>query len=98
MADLTVANTIRDQLGRRFAVMTGAKNWLGSDKSLSFKIGRNSMGITHVKVTLRPDDLYNVEFLACRGSSVKHKAAALGIYADRLADVIGAHVQMAVTL
>jgi hypothetical protein len=98
MADLTVANTIRDQLGRRFAVMTGAKNWLGSDNSLSFKIGRNARGITHVRVTLRPDDLYNVEFLACRGSSVDLKTVAGGVYADRLAEVIGAHVQMEVTL
>jgi hypothetical protein len=98
MTDLTVANTIKAQLGNKFAVMTGAKNWLGSDKGLSFKIGRNAKGVTHVRVTLRPDDLYNVEFMACRGSSVKSKGASMGIYAEQLAETIGAHTGMEVTL
>jgi hypothetical protein len=39
--DLTVANEIRNQLGgNRFAVMTGAHNFIGDANSLSFKLGR----------------------------------------------------------
>jgi len=67
MTDLSIANEIYRQLGgRRFAVMTGAKNFVGGADSLTFKIGRNSRGITHIKIILSPLDLYDVQFLQCR--------------------------------
>lgn len=67
MADLAIAKTILEQLGgRRFTVMTGAKNFLGSEeeKSLSFTLPRNFAkdGINRVKITLDPTDTYTVEF------------------------------------
>lgn len=67
MTDLTVSKTILSQLGGgKFVAMTGAKNLTGSDNSLSFKIGRNAKGVTHVRITLTPDDLYTMEFLRIR--------------------------------
>lgn len=67
MTDMRIAEEIYDQLGGiRFATMTGAKNFTGGPDSLTFKIGRNRRGITHIKIVLSPLDLYDVEFMRCR--------------------------------
>lgn len=88
-----VANTILDQLGgRRFAMMTGAKNFtaLKNDSGLQFQLpgggGFTKNGINVVKITLTPEDLYDVEYAKIRkGSySVVHKSE--GIYAEDLTD------------
>lgn len=57
-----VANTIAEQIGNRAFVMMGAKNLLGSESHLQFKIGTNCKKVTHVTVTLTSDDLYTVRF------------------------------------
>jgi len=63
MADLTVAKTILEQLGGEFFVaMTGAKNLVGTEDSLTFEVGRNPKHVSHVRVTQTPDDLYAVTF------------------------------------
>ena len=100
MTDLTIANTIRQQLGNRFVVMTGAKNFLGDARSLSFKIGRNARNVTHVRITLNVADLYDIEYLSVRGTSVNRNKvqASFGIYAELLAATIGAATGLAVTL
>lgn len=89
MSDQTVALTILQQLGgNRFTVMTGSKNYLSTENSLAFKVGRNAKKVTHVRITLTPDDLYDVEFLDCRTTAkrliheVKEKAE--GVYCDQL--------------
>ena len=60
--DLTVPTIIIQQLGNQAIVMLGAKGFAGDEKSLKFKIGRNSKRITHIKITLTSMDLYTVEF------------------------------------
>ncbi|HEX8551797.1 MAG TPA: hypothetical protein VF681_09605 [Abditibacteriaceae bacterium] len=97
-ASLTVANTIRQQLGNRFVVMTGACNWLGDARSLSFKIGRNSRGVTHVRVTLNDADLYDIEFIKARAGESNVICEAGDVYAEDLAENIGCNTRMAVTL
>lgn len=83
--DMTVANTIREQLGgKRFDVMTGAKMYTGSDRALNFQIGRNAKGVTHVCIELNALDLYDVQFFAVRGTSVKTKGAAFSVPAESL--------------
>jgi len=65
MADLSVATTILVQLGgNRFKVMTGAKNIIGSDDSLTFMLptGFAKDSINKVSVTLDWTDTYVVEF------------------------------------
>ena len=96
-ADMRVANTIRKQLGKAL-VMMGAKNLVGGKDYLSFRIGRNSKGINYIKITLTPQDLYDVEFGAIRGMNYKVKSEAKGIYADMLHDVIGQNTGMAMSL
>jgi hypothetical protein len=85
MSDMTVAQTILEQLGgRRFIVMTGAKNFIGSHDHLSFRIGRNCHAITHVKITLTPWDLYDMTFHRLRGTDLKLVTEYDGVYADDL--------------
>jgi hypothetical protein len=63
MTDLTVARTIFDHLGgERFVAMTGAKNFVGTVDSLTFKLGTNPMRVSDVRVTLTSGDLYAVSF------------------------------------
>lgn len=92
--DLTVANTIRDQLGgNRFTAMTGAKMFVGDTRSLSFQIGRNPKGVTHVKITLDADDTYTVEFFKFnrRSFELKTLASVSMVCADSLCSVFTAH-------
>ena len=63
MTDMTVARSILDQLGgARFVAMTGAREFVGSADSLTFKIGVNPKRVSQVRVTLTSADLYSVTF------------------------------------
>ena len=47
LTDITVARSILDQLGgARFVAMTGAREFVGSADSLTFKIGVNPKHVT----------------------------------------------------
>ena len=81
--DMTVANTIRTQIGGRALMMIGAKDLAGDAKSLRFRIGRNAKTVTHVTVTLTPADLYEIVFIRARGSKIT-EVAREEIYADDL--------------
>jgi len=72
--------------GNKFIAMTGAKN-LAVDKSkneLHMKIGRNSKGVSHLRIKLTGADLYDMEFLQVRAGNVKVKSKEKGVYADQL--------------
>ncbi len=93
MADMTVANEIRRQLGHQAFFMLGAKKLIGSENSLTFKIGRNPKSINYIKITLDPSDTYNVEFLRIRkpkNADVKRTTVAEFecVYVDTLHAVI----------
>ena len=63
MSDLRVANTILEQLGgAQFIVMTGSKNFVGDDNSLTMRLARNKSKANMLKITLTPMDDYTVEF------------------------------------
>lgn len=95
MSDLTTAKIIAQQLGNKCLYMIGAKNLAGDDNSLQFKIGRNSIGITHIKIELTGMDLYNMKFYKFRKpmteKSLEPVAEALGIYDDMLHAMIEKH-------
>lgn len=85
-----VAETILAQLGgRKFQVMTGAKYFLGGADYLQFKLPSNFAkdGINCVKVTLTPEDLYDVRFMKVRGTSLKEMGTVESVYCDMLAQV-----------
>jgi len=91
MADLTVAKTIMAQLGGgRFKVMTGAKNFAGTNNSLSFRFpSRKGANSCHIELT--PLDLYNVSFYRIRRSKgvpeSKLVASHEGVYSDALQSI-----------
>jgi hypothetical protein len=85
--DLTVAATILHQLGGRFFLrMTGAKQMVGSERSLTMTIsGRhNGAPVNRVTVRLDPSDTYTVEAAYQRALSRRVLAAEEGIYCDQL--------------
>jgi hypothetical protein len=92
MTDLTVSKIILEQLGgRRFAVMTGAHNFIGGESSLTMTLklgGFNTKAVRYVRVTLTPADVYRVEFIG-RNGKVKHTAE--DIYCDMLQDCFLQH-------
>jgi hypothetical protein len=86
MSDMTVANTILQQLGSgRFLAMTGASNLTGSENSLSFKLPRiAAKKITHVRIELSPSDDYTMTFLRCSLRPLRHDEIEKveGVYAE----------------
>ena len=84
--DLVIANTILQQLGgNRFAVMTGAKNFVGMSNGLMFGLRRGAKnGINKVRITLDPSDTYTVEFYKIRGVNVSKVSESDMVYADSL--------------
>lgn len=99
MSNLQVANTIVQQLGgNRFRAMTGANTFVGSERSVTFKIGRNAKGVSHVRITLNVADLYDMEFLSVRGTSIKRKSDAIARYADQLRETFEQHTGLYTSL
>lgn len=101
--NLEVANTILRQLGgRRFSVITGAKNFVGSADSLSFSLPGNpgyvKDGINCVRITLDPSDTYTVVFAKRRGSKLTVVAELTGVYDDMLQDVFSSRTGLATSL
>jgi hypothetical protein len=89
MSDQTVAKIILEQLGgRKFIVMTGAKNFVGSSNSLSFKLpgggGFCNDGINYVNIELTSGDDYTVTFHRVRGMRNTLVARHEGVYFDQL--------------
>lgn len=101
MSTQTIALTILEQLGgRRFVVMTGAKNFASSPNGLSFRLpsylGRN--GINTVRITLLPSDTYKVEFSKLRGVKFVPVSVHEDIYCDALAALFTAETGLSTRL
>ena len=63
MTDLTAARTILARLGgESFVATSGATGFIGSADSLTFKLGRNPKHVTHVRITVTHDGLYDLTF------------------------------------
>ena len=59
-----IANTILQQLGgRQFIMMTGAKQLVAIDNGLRFRIGRNGSKANMVRIILKGDDTYLMQFM-----------------------------------
>jgi len=89
-----VAETILQQLGgKRFIVMTGAKNLLKSNggKTLSFKLPKAISGINYVEITLDSSDTYTMKFISLRANQAKTIKNLSMIYADQLQSVFTAN-------
>lgn len=86
--DMSVAKEILRQLGgNKFIAMTGAKNFGGTENSITFKIGRNSSSANWVKIVLNGRDLYDVSFIQVRGTTLKTLKTYDDIYFDQLQQI-----------
>lgn len=95
-----IAKEILSQLGgNKFVAMTGAKNLAHGPDYLSFKIGKNSGGVTHVKIRLdKGKDLYDMTFYKVRGAEMKTlkdiKGVQVGDMAKIFTDTTGLHTSL----
>jgi len=96
MSNLIVAKTILNQLGgHKFRVMTGAKNFGGTENSLSMKIGKNSSNSNYLKITLNSMDLYDVHFSKItRKFEEKSVKEYNDVYSDSLVEIFESHTGM----
>lgn len=82
---MQVAREILNQLGgNMFVMMTGVKNLVAGENTLSMKLAKNKSKATHLRITLNGLDLYDVEFLNIRGVNVKTVETHENIYNDML--------------
>lgn len=89
MTDLTVPQTILAQLGGESFVMTsGATGLVGNADSLTIKLGRNLKRVTHVRVTVTHDGLYNMTFFTVGKGPQSYD----DIHREMLQEVFGANV------
>lgn len=80
-----IANAIYAQLGGgRFAMMTGAHSFTFDGPNLIFRLRRNDRNISAMRITLTPADLYKVEALRIRSSTVTVVATQDDIWCDGL--------------
>lgn len=89
---MSVAREILNQLGgNKFAVMTGAKQFMSSENSLQFSLPANfaTNKINRVIIKLDANDTYSIKFykITKRGLSVELIEEVSGIYCDMLQDV-----------
>ena len=100
MSDMKVAKTILEQLGgNKFVAMTGAKNFGGTEDSLSMRIGRNSSNSNYLKITLNMMDLYDMEF--CKLTRMGEKKSVTeykNVYNDLMRGTFTAHTGMYTSL
>ena len=100
MSDMKVAKTILEQLGgNKFVAMTGAKNFGGTEDSLSMRIGRNSSNSNYLKITLNSMDLYDMEF--CKLTKMGEKKSVKeynNVYNDMMTDIFTKHTGMYTSL
>lgn len=87
----TIPQTILAQLGgRSFIAMTGASNFVASERILSFRLPGNlcRKRINCIRITLEDSDTYRVEFLRIWGHTLKTIADVSDVYADMLREII----------
>lgn len=89
MTNNTVAKTILEQLGgNQFRSMTGARDFVSSDKSLWMKLGSGAKcdgkTVTHFRVDLEANDTYTLRFSFLRGTTTKELKVVTDVYAEDL--------------
>jgi hypothetical protein len=91
MSDLTIAKTILDQLGgKRFLVMTGAKQLVGSPASLSMRlnsVNEERKRVNYVAITLDPSDTYTLVAGYVRGTTFTEVFKRDDVYCDQIQEI-----------
>ena len=83
--------TLKQLGGNKFIAMTGAKQFSFGKQGLGFRIGKNSKSINYVRVDLKSNDLYDMEFIRIRGTKIKVVKKVTGVYNDQLQKIFTKH-------
>ena len=91
---MSVAGIILSQLGgNKFCAMTGAKNFVSGENSLSFALPKmsgvkvNRVRVILVRVVLAIDDTYTVSFFNIRAVNAEPVSTHAGVYCEDLRGV-----------
>lgn len=97
-----IAATIQQQIAsnnvNRFAMMTGAKDFMSFENGLQFGIAKANDGINKVRIELTPADTYTVAFYSIRKSNVRVVSSHEGVYAEDLRRVFESTTGLYTTL
>ena len=93
---MSVANEIYRLLGgNKFAVMTGAKNFIDIENGIRMKIGRNKTNHNWMEVTLNSLDLYDVAFAKLTKLGERKSLKEYNnVYNDSLVELFETHTGM----
>ena len=93
---MSVANEIYRQLGgNKFAVMTGAKNFIDIENGIRMKIGRNKTNHNWMEVTINSLDLYDVAFAKLTKLGERKSLKEYNnVYNDSLVELFETHTGM----
>ena len=81
---MEVAKEILNQLGgQKFIAMTGSKNFVGGNNSLSMHLTRNKLNAKYLKIEQNSLDLYDLTFSTCK----KVLDPVLGIKVDAYVEI-----------
>ena len=89
--DKTIAVEILRQLGgNKFIAMTGARNFVCDNNSMSFQLSQTMTKdrISNIKITLNCMDTYDIVFYNIRGVTVKIVSTFEGAYNDMLQSIV----------
>ena len=93
---MSVANEIYRQLGgNKFAVMTGAKNFIDIENGIRMKIGRNKTNHNWMEVTVNSLELYDVAFAKLTKLGERKSLKEYNnVYNDSLVELFETHTGM----
>ena len=97
---MSIANEIYRQLGgNKFAVMTGAKNFIDIENGIRMKIGRNKTNHNWMEVTINSLDLYDVAFAKLTKLGERKSLKEYNnVYNDSLVELFETHTGMYTSL
>lgn len=85
--DLSVAETIAQQIGRRAFQMMGTRQKIGAARSLLFDV-HGCPRFSKIRITLEADDTYTVDAFKIRKLAIVRHEARRMVYAENLNSVI----------
>ena len=87
---MNVPGIIFQQLGgRRFAAVTGSRNFTGYTDGLTMTLAKNDSGANRLAITLTPNDTYNMRFFRYSRTqgTIKEIEELDEVYCDQLQDL-----------
>ncbi len=85
---MSVAQIILSQLGgNKFIAMTGARNLMSGEKSLTFSITGTKNKSNRVRIELASDDTYTVTFARVYNCKFNPIEQVSGVYCDNLQEI-----------